>query len=239
MPQAAVLAGAAIVGAGASIISGNKAANAQTQAANTQVAEQRRQYDTSRADLAPWRDVGGSALGKLAGMYGAGGQSGQPNTGGGDPAATGADQIAPAGNSYGGFFTSPGYQWRRDQGVQAVERSAASRGLLGSGAAVKAIGRYADGLASSEYQNFGDRLGQLAGLGQNATNATVAAGQTATAGITNAMQMAGNARASSFQNVGSSINSGINNALYSYLNRNTFSGSKPASSGGGWGGGGI
>jgi hypothetical protein len=156
-------------------------------------------------------------------MYGVG-----QNGAGGDPmAGAGTDQMAPASNAnYGGFFASPGYNWRRDQGVQAVERSAASRGLLGSGAAVKAIGRYADGLASSEYQNFGDRLAQMAGFGQAATNTTVQAGQNATQGIVNAQTMAGNARASSYANIGSSINSGLNNAMSAYL----------FSSGGGFGG---
>jgi hypothetical protein len=53
-------------------ITGSKAAKAQKQAADQQVAEYRRQYDTSRADLAPWRETGASALSKLAGMYGVG-----------------------------------------------------------------------------------------------------------------------------------------------------------------------
>lgn len=220
MPPAAVMLGAAVVGAGASIATGSMAAHAQTKSANAQIAEERRQSDQSRADLAPWRAVGGGALERLAGMYGVG-ADGSPT----GPSGSGGLAGDP-NNAYGGFFASPGYNWRRDQGVQAVERSAASRGLLSSGAAVKAIGRYADGLASSEYQNYGDRLAQLAGFGQGAATSTVAAGQTATAGIVNAQQAAGNARASSYANIGSSINSGINNALFSYLNRGGFGGGK-------------
>jgi hypothetical protein len=208
MPLAAAVAGAAVIGGVTSIISGNKAAKAQTHAADQQVAEFRRQYDTSRADLAPWRETGASALSKLAGMYGVG--SGTTSTAG----AAGSAAGDPA---YGGFFTSPGYQFRLDQGNQAVQRSAAARGQLGSGATMKAIDRYSQGLASSEYQNFSDRLAQIAGFGQNATNATVAAGESATAGIAGAYGRAGDARASSYANTGSAINGTINNALSAYL----------------------
>lgn len=203
---AVAIAGAAVVGAGTSIISGNKAAKAQTKAADQQIAEERRQYDLDRADLAPWRETGASALSKLAGMYGVGGTP-----------TNGEGTADPNAGAYGGFFTSPGYQFRLDEGNKAVERSAAAKGLLRSGAAVKAIDRYSQGLASSEYDAFTNRLMGLAGLGQNATNATVQAGQNATSGIVNAYGAAGNARASSYANTGSAINSGINNALSAYL----------------------
>lgn len=198
MPPAVAIAGAAVVGAGAQIISGNKAAKAQQQAADQQVAESRRQYDQDRADLAPWRAAGQSALSKMSAAYGLNGQ----------PAAT-PEQL--------GFTTSPGYQFRLDQGVQAAERSAAARGLLGSGAAMKAVQRYGEGLAASEYGDWWNRLAGIAGVGQAATNTTVAAGQNATNGITSAIGAAGNARASSYANTGSAINSGLNNIMGAYL----------------------
>jgi hypothetical protein len=205
MPIGATI-GAAVIGGATTMITGGKAAKAQKQAADSQVGEYRREYDTSRADLAPWRTTGAIALSKLAGMYGV---NGAP-TGG-----EGTDN--PSADAYGGFFTSPGYRFRLDQGNQAVERSAAARGLLGSGATVKALDRYSQGLASSEYQSFSDRLAQIAGFGQNATNATVAAGENATAGMAGAYGRAGDARASSYANTGSAINGTINNALSAYL----------------------
>ncbi len=198
MPPAVAIAGAAVVGAGASIISGNKASNALKQSADQQVAESRRQYDQDRADLAPWRAAGQSALAKMSAAYGLNGQ-------------------APATPEQLGFTTSPGYQFRRDQGVQAAERSAAARGLLGSGAAMKAVQRYGEGLAASEYGDWWNRLAGIAGVGQAATNTTVAAGQNATNGITSAIGVAGNARASSYANTGSAINSGLNNIMGAYL----------------------
>jgi hypothetical protein len=143
-------------------------------------------------------------------MYGVGGAPGAAP-------ANGEGTDNPTADAYGGFFTSPGYRFRLDQGNQAVQRSAAARGILGSGATMKAIDRYSQGLASSEYGSFADRLAQIAGFGQNATNATVAAGQASTQGIASAYGAAGNARASSYANVGSAINGALNNAGAAYL----------------------
>jgi len=45
----------------------------------------------------------------------------------------------------------PSYQWRFQQGQQAVERSSAARGLLGSGNAAIELQQYGQGAASTEY----------------------------------------------------------------------------------------
>lgn len=191
MPPAAAIAGAAVVSAGASYLSGKKAAKAQKDAAYQQVAEQRRQYDQTRADYAPWRAAGESALARLTGEV----------TGGGTTA----------------FTKTPGYDFRLSEGVKAAERSAAARGLLASGATMKAVQRYGEGLASDEYGNWWNRNAGLAGVGQAATDSTTQAGMNATNNITGALGQAGNARASSYANTGSAINSGINNVLAAYL----------------------
>lgn len=205
MPIAAAIAGAAIVGGGVSLIEGNKAAKAQKSAANSSIAEQQREYDLDRSDLAPYRETGTAALSKLASMYGVGG--------------TGS-ASAPGGTGYandGGYTALPGYQFQLDQGTQAAERSAAARGQLASGGTLKAITRYATGLAANDYDQYASRLAQLAGVGQSATNSTVAAGQNTTNQITQAQQQAGNARASSYANTGSAINGGVNNLASAYL----------------------
>ena len=101
--------------------------------------------------------------------------------------------------------------------MKAAERSAAARGLLGSGAALKGIQRYGEGLASAEYGDWWNRNAGLAGVGQAATDATANDGQQATNQITGAIGQAGQARASSYANTGSAINSGINNVLSAYL----------------------
>src|SRR3546814_16702567 len=62
---AAAVIGSAVVGAGASAVAGSKAAKAQKKGVDQSVAEQRRQYDQTRADYAPWRAAGESALARL------------------------------------------------------------------------------------------------------------------------------------------------------------------------------
>jgi len=59
----------------------SQAAAAQLQAQREAIAEQRRQYDQTRSDFAPYRNVGGSAittLGQLMGLGGGGASSGAP-----------------------------------------------------------------------------------------------------------------------------------------------------------------
>ena len=206
MPPAVALAGAAVVGAGAQIISGNKAAKAQKQAAAQSIAEQQRQYDQTRADYAPWRAAGSGALNMLSRAYGIGGQA--------------PDLTA--------FTASPGYDFRYNEGLRAIDRGAAARGLLHSGAGVKAEQRFGEGLAASEFGDWWNRLAGVAGVGQQAVGGTAAAGANAANNISNAYTQQGNARASSYANTGSAINSGINNALSAYLYQG----------GGGFGGGG-
>lgn len=195
--------GASFIGAGANLIAGSKASKAQRKAAEASVAEQRRQFDLARADMAPWLQTGQGALAQLARLYGIAPPSG----------AAGANDN----QAYGGFFTSPGYQFRRDEGIRAVERSAAARGLLRSGAAVKSIQRFGEGLAASEYDSYASRLAQLAGLGQGAASQTGQFGIVTGQNIGNALMAAGNARASSYASIGSAVNSGLNNMLTAYL----------------------
>jgi hypothetical protein len=62
MGIAEAIVGGALVGGASSIIGGDRAADAQTDAANLSIGEQRRQYDTTRADFAPFRKSGVQAL---------------------------------------------------------------------------------------------------------------------------------------------------------------------------------
>lgn len=232
--------GASVIGAGSSIISGNKAAKAAKSAATQANDTERYIYDTTRADYAPFREVGYGALGKLADMYGiprSTGPSASPGSGtsalysqfgldgrgGGDyfnlPSAGGAGGATASGMTPGfdGFKASPGYQFRLSEGLKAIERSAAARGGLRSGATMKSIGRFADGTASSEYENFANRLAALAGVGQSATGSTAAAGQAFASGTGANLNAAGAARASAYANTGNAINQGVSNLASAYL----------------------
>ncbi len=83
---------------------------------------------------------------------------------------------------------SPAYQFRLEQGMQALDRSAAARGLLGSGAAVKEASRFGQGLASTEYDNEFRRRLALAGQRAGIAGQQVGAGQFGTGSLLSAEQ---------------------------------------------------
>lgn len=64
----------------------------------------------------------------------------------------------------------PGYQFRLQQGQQALERSLAAQGLGQSGAALKAAQEYGQGVAGQTYDNFFDRQNQIANYGFGAAS---------------------------------------------------------------------
>lgn len=57
---------------------------------------------------------------------------------------------------------SGAYRFAFDQGQQAIERSAAAKGMLNSGNILAELARYGQGMASQQYDKEADRLGNLA-----------------------------------------------------------------------------
>lgn len=91
----AAIIGSAVLGAGASARAGSKAAKATGQAADAATAEQRRQFDLSRQDMAPWMQSGRQALDMRSRLLGLGGSGG---SGGGQQG--GYAQGSPDWNAY-------------------------------------------------------------------------------------------------------------------------------------------
>jgi hypothetical protein len=176
MPEpisAVVGIGSAIAGAGASIFgssqaskSADKAAKQQKKAAKIAAAQQKAALERQIALQEPFREVGVNALAQY-------------------PKAA---EYTPFGMPQ--FQADPGYNFRMAEGMKALERSAAARGLLQSGGTLKGIQQYGQNLASDEYQNafqryLTERQAKLSpleyqiGLGQAA-----ASGQAANVGTT-------------------------------------------------------
>jgi hypothetical protein len=80
-----------------------------------------------------------------------------------------------AGNerATGAFQAGPGYQFALDQGLEALNRNAASRGMLSSGNNTQDIIRFANDYASKRFDDWQTKLGDLSQLGLSS-----AAGQT-------------------------------------------------------------
>ena len=84
----------------------------------------------------------------------------------------------------------PGYQFRLDEGMRALERGASARGgLLSGGFSRKAL-RYASDYASNEYGKVYDRIANIAGYGmtgaQLSSQSALAYGQQGTQALGNA-----------------------------------------------------
>lgn len=68
-----------------------------------------------------------------------------------------------SGGLAAGFQTDPGYQFRLQQGLNAIEHSAAARGGRAGGDTLKALQEYGQNFASNEYNNYANRQIGLAG----------------------------------------------------------------------------
>ena len=157
------------------------AANIQASAAEKSSQIQKDMFEQVRGDLNPYRTAGGNALAYLMSGMGKDGQFMK--------AYSGQD-----------IYDDPSYQFRVNQGTNAIQGGAAAQGGLLSGATLKALQNYGQESASQEYQNAYNRfnadqtnqynrLSNLVGIGQNAAAQTGNAGtQTAQAIANNTMQ---------------------------------------------------
>jgi muramidase (phage lysozyme) len=212
---AAIIGSAAISGiVGAS--SASKAAKAQTQAADQSAALQREMFDKQTELQAPFREAGLTAQNKLMQYLGLSGAPGDEGYG-----------------KYAGdftmqdFTTDPGYAFRLAEGNKALDRTAAARGGLLSGGAMKAAQRYGQDMGSQEYMNAFNRyqtnranqlnpLQSLMGAGQTGANTlTQAAGQLGSDLGQNALG-AGNARASGYMGQANALTSALGTAVNQY-----------------------
>jgi len=112
---------------------------------------------------------------------------------------------------YGGFKTSPGYQFRLDEGQKGLDRNMAARGLLNSGARGKALTQYNQNVASDEFNNYMNRLSGGADMGMGAVNSTNQAAQVYGQQFGNSIANAASARASGYLARGNAVQSMVNN----------------------------
>ncbi len=181
MVAAAVIAGGAAIAGGAMASSAsNKAAKTQAESADRASQIQQQNFEQTRQDLAPYKQAGDTSLSQLMGQMTPDGYFNQTYTG-------------------QDIYSDPSYQFRLQQGQDAIQSSAAAQGGLLSGATLKALQNYGQESASQEYGNAYNRfnadqtnrynrLSNLVGVGGNAAAQTGNAGaQTAQAVANNTM----------------------------------------------------
>ena len=119
---------------------------------------------------------------------------------------------------YSAFYQSPGYDFRLQEGARAVERSAAAKGKLMSGGLLRELTSFGQGLASSEFNTYADRLASMAGIGQSATGSTGALGSAAAGQYGETSNQLGQTIMSSGQARAEGIIGGSNALLQGYNN---------------------
>lgn len=185
-----------------------QAARISAQSSGEALALQRRMYEEAVARQQPFYEAGREALNKLIPLS--------------EYQKFGMDQ----------FQADPGYAFRLSEGQKALERSAAARGGLMSGATGKALTRYGQEAGSQEYMNAFNRyqteraarlnpLQSLANVSQTAANTLGNYGQNYAnqanqLALTNAANQGnlalgmGNIRASQYGTAGSALNTALN-----------------------------
>lgn len=109
--------------------------------------------------------------------------------------------------------TDPGYQFRLDQGLGAIESSRAAKGGLYSGAAMRDALQYGQDYASQEFGNVYNRLAGVAQSGLGAAQMSGNASMQTAGNVGNALGAMGNAQAAGYIGQGNAWNNGIGNAL--------------------------
>lgn len=196
--------------------SARESSDAQLQAQRESIEFQEKQAQQARTDREPWRLMGVNKLAEL-----------------GKRTAPGGDLMRNFGMA--DFQKDPGYQFRLDEGMKGLTNSAAARGGLLSGAALKAASQYNQNFASNEFGNASNRyianqtnrfnrLASLADVGQTAANQNgqnaMQLGQNVSNGMMNTANIiganaigAGNARASGYLAQGNALTGALNQGV--------------------------
>lgn len=246
----------AIVGAGATLLgskmssdASKSAANTQSQAADRAAQLQQQQFQQTRDSLQPFINTGYDAQGYLRNLLGLGTATNQGTYG---------SLMKPFGAAEFQQYQDPGYQFQLQQGQQALQNSQAAQNGALSGAALKDLIGYNQGMANTAYQNaFGrymsqndatyNRLSNLLGVGQNAAAGVGNTGAQVYSNIGNTLTSGAAAQAAGQVGSANAWSNGLNGAAGYYAlsgmlgggggNSQFFTGSKMAGLGDGlWGG---
>ena len=193
---AAAVVGSSLIGANAA----GKSASAMAGASDRAAELQNQQYQDTVQRQKPFYDVGVNAL----------------------PELVQASKYTPFGMDQ--FKADPGYAFRLSEGQKQLDRTAASRGGLLSGGALKAATRYGQDMGSQEYTNAFNRyqaertarlapLQALTGMGQTTAQQVSNAGQNMATSVGNDITNSAAARASGYVGTANALTGGLNTYL--------------------------
>lgn len=212
---AAAMIGSAAIGA----VGSYSAASMQADAANNATDAANAQNAQTRADEAPWRAAGQTALNTIGDLNGTSGNTGAAGYGSLNHQFNASDLNS---------NLAPNYQFQLQQGLGAATNAGNAAGF--SGNTLKGINDYAQGYAGNAYQqafnnytanqtNIYNRLSNLAGLGQTANQVTGSLGATNTQNANNFATSGAAASAAGVVGASNAIGNGISGyAGWNYLN---------------------
>lgn len=186
------VAGATLVSTVVGKNSAKRASEAQAKGAEAGVEEQRREFDITQEQAAPFREAGLRALERQEVLLGLRGAKAQQQ---------GFNVLA----------ESSGQRFLQDRARRNLERSAAARGGRLGGNVLSALNEQGVGFAQQDLQNEIARLGQVAGQGRAVTQTL---GQQRGATATNIQQgllSSGQARSTGIQQQNQAVQSGVQN----------------------------
>lgn len=171
----------------------NKAADTSMAVAQENNALARDIYGQNKETLAPYVNTGVPATGAINSLLG---MSGDPNA---------------YSQAFDNYRNSTGYQFRQNEGMRGLDAKFAGLGAFKSGAAVRGAADYNQNLASGEFGNFLNALGNQQALGLSAASAQAGVGQNFVNTISNNNNSAGTAAANAALLKGQ--NNGLANGL--------------------------
>lgn len=89
-----------------------------------------------------------------------------------------------------GYQKSPGYDWRMEQGQNAINNASASGGMLGTPQHQQQAGELATNLADQDYEKYMDRILQGLGLGAQGTAGIIGQGAQSSGDLATALAQA-------------------------------------------------
>lgn len=223
---AAAMAAATVGGALISSSASRSAANTQANAANRATDLQQQNLQQTRESLQPFINTGYDAQSSLRNLLGLG----APTDGG-----TYGSLTKPFNAQTWEQYKDPGYDFQLRQGQQALQNSQAAKDGVLSGAALKDLIGFNQGMANTAYQNaFGrymsqndatyNRLSSLLGIGENAAAGVGNTGAQVTSNIANTLTSGANAQAAGTVGSANALSGGFNNAAGYYALNNMLGG---------------
>jgi len=147
---------------------------------------------------------------------------------GGAPTIEGSGSQGPGGNAaFQNYLDSAGYKTQLNSGIDALNSNAAARGMLKSGATLKATQRFGSGLGQQYFNNY---IGQL----MNSANMGLSADQTLAGAYTGAAGGQAGAQLQAGQAIGGAVGDATQNIAGAIALQNR-SNSNAGSTGGGGG----